>query len=146
LLANDVPAPAVAAELRPENRAARHRQTLGFLWMAAGVIRLMEAGALFFLSRLNFDFLQIPFLHGFGFQGLFFGISILMVISAFAAFITGYGLLERQAWARPVAIVLAILALFKIPLGTALGIFTLWVLIPAQTDGATQRAGQSARV
>jgi hypothetical protein len=31
-------------------------------------------------------------------------------------------------------IVLAFLALFHIPLGTALGIYTLWVLLPEGTD------------
>lgn len=31
-------------------------------------------------------------------------------------------------------IVLAFLALFNIPFGTALGIYTLWVLLPAESD------------
>ena len=33
-----------------------------------------------------------------------------------------------------VVVVLSILALFKIPLGTALGIYTLWVLAPAASE------------
>jgi ABC-type glycerol-3-phosphate transport system permease component len=44
--------------------------------------------------------------------------------------LTGYALLTRQTWGRILAIVFAVLALFHFPLGTALGIYTLWVLAP----------------
>ncbi len=40
------------------------------------------------------------------------------------------GLLNRRPWGRTVAIIVAILALVKFPFGTALGIYTLWVLAP----------------
>jgi hypothetical protein len=52
---------------------------------------------------------------------------------AMAAF-TGYSLLTRKTWGRTLAIVVAIFTLLKIPLGTALGIYTLRVLLPAQSD------------
>jgi hypothetical protein len=47
------------------------------------------------------------------------------------ALFTGYGLLQRRPWGRTIAIVAAILALLKFPFGTALGIYTLWVLAPS---------------
>jgi len=122
----------------PENRYERHRQTLGFLWMAMAVLRLIEAGALFLFSRFDLGAFQIPFIPRFGLSQLFFGFSSLLVLAALASFIAGYGLIERQTWARPLAIVLAILSLFKIPLGTALGVFTLWVLLPTQSEPAQQ--------
>ena len=37
--------------------------------------------------------------------------------------------MQRQPWARIVAIILGVLALFHFPLGTALGVYTLWVLL-----------------
>jgi hypothetical protein len=37
----------------------------------------------------------------------------------------------RKSWGRVLAIVVAILSLIKIPFGTALGIYTLWVLLPS---------------
>jgi hypothetical protein len=40
----------------------------------------------------------------------------------------GWGLLARQPWARVVAMIFGIVSLIKIPFGTALGIYTLWVL------------------
>ena len=60
-------------------------------------------------------------------------IATVTVASAILAFVTGYGLLTRRPWGRTLAIVAAILALLKLPFGTALGIYTLWVLAPAQS-------------
>jgi vacuolar-type H+-ATPase subunit I/STV1 len=48
-----------------------------------------------------------------------------------AAIVVGYGLHRRASWARMTAIVFACFALLKFPFGTALGIYTLWVLAPA---------------
>jgi hypothetical protein len=43
--------------------------------------------------------------------------------------LVGWGLMRRQPWARIVAIVLGVISLFHPPIGTALGIYTLWVLL-----------------
>jgi hypothetical protein len=45
------------------------------------------------------------------------------------------GLFEREPWARTLGIVMGFLALLRFPLGTALGIYTLWVMLP-QESGA----------
>jgi hypothetical protein len=37
--------------------------------------------------------------------------------------------MQRQSWARIAAVILGILSLFHPPVGTALGIYTLWVLL-----------------
>jgi len=67
------------------------------------------------------------------------GLAVVIVVGsgviALLSIICGVGLLQRKPWGRILAIVLAILSLIKIPLGTALGIYTLWVLAPA-TSGA----------
>lgn len=55
------------------------------------------------------------------------------VVMAALALFTGLSLLNRKPYGRMLGIVLAVLALFKFPLGTALGIYTLWVLAPASS-------------
>jgi hypothetical protein len=57
-------------------------------------------------------------------------IAVATVFAAALALVAGFGLLNRRPWGRVVAIIAAILALLKFPLGTALGIYTLWVLAP----------------
>ncbi len=58
-------------------------------------------------------------------------IAVMSALLAALSLLTGYGLLTRKPWGRTLAIVMAILTLIKLPLGTALGIYTLWVLAPA---------------
>jgi hypothetical protein len=48
--------------------------------------------------------------------------------------ITGIGLLKLQPWARIAGIVLAAINLINIPIGTALGIYGLWVLLNRDTE------------
>jgi hypothetical protein len=45
------------------------------------------------------------------------------------ALVAAWGLLERARWGRIFAIIVAILSLLKFPFGTALGIWTLVVLL-----------------
>ena len=52
---------------------------------------------------------------------------------AVLAFFVGFSLLRRRPWGRTLGIVVAILSLLKFPIGTALGIYTLWVLVPAES-------------
>ncbi len=53
--------------------------------------------------------------------------SIILVFSI-PGVIGGVGLLKRQAWARIVLLIVGIFDLFHIPIGTALGVYTIWVL------------------
>ena len=54
---------------------------------------------------------------------------IFLVVRAGLALAAGWGLWERSPWGRIVAIVAAFLSLLKFPFGTALGIWTLVVLM-----------------
>ncbi len=54
---------------------------------------------------------------------------IMIVVRAGLAFAAGWGLMERAPWGRVVAIVAAFLCILRIPLGTALAIWTLVTLL-----------------
>lgn len=45
-----------------------------------------------------------------------------------------WGLLHFRPWARILAIILAVLHIFSFPFGTALAIYTLWVLLSSETQ------------
>ena len=47
--------------------------------------------------------------------------------------IGGIGLLLKRSWARIVIMIIGLLCLLDFPLGTALGAYTLWVLLQPQT-------------
>jgi uncharacterized membrane protein (DUF2068 family) len=60
-------------------------------------------------------------------SGVFFALGV-------PSLIAGIGLLKQKRWARILAIVLAILALASFPVGTAAGVYTLWVLTHRETE------------
>jgi hypothetical protein len=64
-------------------------------------------------------------------------IGILNLVRAAAGFLAGHGLLQRGAWARILALILGFLSLFNVPFGTALGVYTFWVLLPATSHQDT---------
>jgi fucose permease len=58
-------------------------------------------------------------------------IMAMTVAAALFGLFVGYSLMTRQSWGRILAIIAGVLVLFKPLLGTALGIYTLWVLAPS---------------
>ena len=68
----------------------------------------------------------------------------LILAKAAAGFFAGWGLLQKEDWARTVALVVGFVALLNVPIGTALGIYTLWVLLPTQSDDEYKALAQAA--
>jgi dipeptide/tripeptide permease len=60
-------------------------------------------------------------------------IGIFLFVIALPSIIAGVGLLKRKPWARILSLILGALNIFNIPFGTALGIYTFWVLLNDQT-------------
>jgi zinc-ribbon domain len=125
-------------------RVARHLRVVGILWLIYGALHLL-AGAVFWAvgsavtSGAPFGTWHMwqrwhPMMFPWPFHmlagGMLTGLATLFVLIAIAGLLAGWGLLERKGWARTLVLVLAVLALFNLPWGTALGIYTLWVLLP----------------
>jgi hypothetical protein len=70
----------------------------------------------------------------FWFHGIFRVVGGFLMVKGVVGIIAGWGLLDRQSWARLLAIILGFLSLLHFPLGTALGIYTLWVLLPGYSE------------
>lgn len=119
------------APLSMGSRVVRHVRTLGILWLVYAAVRLMQSLALTTFAHYEWGFFDRMPLFVPGLIRVAGGVSMVYSIVVGLA---GWGLLERRPWARMLAIVLGVLALFKFPLGTALGIYTLWVLAPAQSE------------
>ena len=62
------------------------------------------------------------------------GLMLLMLILTIPKIAVGFGLLRFRPWARSIGTVIAILELLNFPIGTALGIYALWVLLATETD------------
>ncbi len=56
-------------------------------------------------------------------------VSGFLVLLSVPGVFAGIGLLRFRPWARMLALVLGILNLLNFPLGTALGVYTIWALL-----------------
>jgi uncharacterized membrane protein (DUF2068 family) len=77
-------------------------------------------------------------------HGIVSTVGVIILANAVAGLITGWGLLQREPWGRMLAIVMGCLNLIHIPFGTALGIYTLWVLLPAQSEQEYRNVSRAA--
>ncbi len=75
-------------------------------------------------------------------------IAGLLVLLAVPGILGGIGLLKGKTWARILVLVLAVLDLLDFPIGTAIAIYTLWVLLHNDTaelfDGEPKKVSQLA--
>lgn len=62
-------------------------------------------------------------------------IACFLIVISLPGLLAGIGLLKMQPWARIVAIIVGVLHILSFPFGTALGAYTLWVLLNAETEG-----------
>lgn len=60
-------------------------------------------------------------------------ISLWLMLTSVPGIIGGIGLLKRQSWARYMVLVLSILNLFSVPIGTAIGLYSIWALLQNET-------------
>ncbi len=131
----------VPAPVWQEPRVQRHLQTTGILWCVYGAYRAISGifGALFLAGISTHGFIgdwgvprPFSFMGGAPWMaGLAGFITVITLFYSALSFLVGFSLLTRKPWGRVLAIVLSILQLIKIPFGTALGIYTLWVLAPS---------------
>jgi hypothetical protein len=53
--------------------------------------------------------------------------AIIITFSGVPTLIAGIGLLTKQSWAMILALIMGCLKLFSVPIGTAIGIYAIWI-------------------
>jgi predicted nucleic acid-binding Zn ribbon protein len=128
----------VTAMQQRAGRVESHLHLLGILWLAISAFNTIGAVVLYIVANTLF-----AHLHDFGappeaptgfLRPLLSVIAIFILAKAALGFIAGWGLMQREPWARVLALVLGLISLFNIPFGTIVGVYTLWVLLPAQSQ------------
>ena len=105
----------------------RHIRILGVIYIAFGALGILAALLLFigFTGKgpfaENTEAVRIA-------ASASAAVAIFLILISTLAIIGGEGLLRRRSWARVLVIVLGCLYLASFPLGTVVGIYTLWAL------------------
>jgi hypothetical protein len=115
----------------PFNLMKKHIQIVAVLHIALGALSLLAAITVLAIFGIAGGIVVSQGQHqAAGILGI-----IAVVLGAFLAalalpgIIGGWALLTGRSWGRPLVLVLGVLHLINIPLGTILGIYTLWALL-----------------
>jgi predicted nucleic acid-binding Zn ribbon protein len=118
---------------QPRSRVREHIHLVGILWLAISALNVVGGVALYIVANTIFapgNQVGAPsFLHP-----MLSAIAILILGKAALGFLAGWGLLQRESWARVLTLVLAFVSLFNVPFGTAVGVYTMWVMLPAESE------------
>jgi hypothetical protein len=116
---------------------------LGSLGILGGVIAMVVFGALAgfvqFSDSSNNSAVAVPVLGAIGTM-----IFVVVVLISIPGLIGGIGLMRMAPWSRIFMIVISALDLLHVPLGTALGIYGLWVLTKPETEALMARRSPAA--
>ncbi len=117
-----------------------HVKVLGVVYLAVGACMLLAAMFLFLTmsgvagivgatAEPHDAAIAIPIL---GFVGT--ALAAFLILFSVPSLAAGYGLLKLKPWARVVGIILSAISLIKIPIGTIIGAYGLWVLLNTETE------------
>ena len=109
-----------------------HIKAVGILWIVKGILGLFVGflimaillGVGFFAGAASGDDIVLPILASIGFF-----VGTILGLLSIPEIIAGFGIMKYKQWARILGLVVGALNLLDIPLGTALGIYTFWVLL-----------------
>ena len=60
-------------------------------------------------------------------------IAVAMFVVSVVGIVAGIGVLKRRPWGRVLMLVISFLNLLRVPVGTALGAYSIWVLLNDET-------------
>ncbi len=111
----------------------KHIQILAALHIALSALGLLIA-VLVFLGLLGggLIFGDVGALAITGAVGFF--VLILLLVICLPGLVGGIGLLRRRRWSRLVLIIVGALNILNFPFGTALGVYTIWVLTKPEVE------------
>ena len=112
-------------------RILLHVQLLGRLYVVAGWLALLASMSLGLLGigAISLTARAGPEVAASLAAAIFFACAAIAFVWGFVLVGFGWALPQHQPWARPVALVLAIVNVFVIPFGTALSAYAFWVLL-----------------
>ncbi len=71
---------------------------------------------------------------------------VVLLVLSLPSIIAGIGLLYFRGWARVLTLVISAIDLLNVPFGTAIGAYSLWVLLSPETEALFRRGRYVQRV
>jgi hypothetical protein len=153
---NAVPGPAPRPQVLaadPVQVLSNHVRVLGVLWLVYSIFHILMSVCTLAFSHYFLPAMQDAFSHGnipfpfpiFRFMHMFYALSAIYgVATGIPGIFAGVALLQGKRMARALAIVAAFICVISIPFGTAIGIYTLVILLPGHVAPAYEQIAQAS--
>jgi len=119
--------------METQKNMKQHVSFVGALHIGFGILGLIGALAIFFGFQFLFQFVEDePFAQ----QILsYVGNSLALIILLFSTLgiIGGIGLFSYRSWARILVMIVSAINCLNVPVGTAKGVYSIWVLMQPET-------------
>lgn len=129
-----------------EQKLDSHKKVLGILYVVSGIITILGALLINVILSLVFSFAfdnanpeeqkVIDFITAL----VAYVPGIIMIFFAGPSLLAGIGLLAKQQWALILSLIVGCLKLFSFPIGTAIGIYAIWIFSEDQKLSRTTQA------
>lgn len=110
----------------------KHINTVAALQIGLSIFNLLVALTLYSILKLIGGFIDDP--EGEMILSIIANItSTILIILSIPGIIASMGLYRRKEWARILTLILSVIGIFNFPFGTAIGIYSIWVLIQPES-------------
>jgi hypothetical protein len=111
----------------------KHVTLVAALQIGFSAMGIIGAATLYFIFSFAGSFVEDVDVAGpvMKFIGTF--LPAVMLLGSILGLVAGVGLLSFQKWAKLLAMILAAIGCFAFPVGTIIGVYSLWVLMQDET-------------
>ncbi|MCZ8215471.1 MAG: hypothetical protein O9262_04485 [Cyclobacteriaceae bacterium] len=123
-----------------------HKKVLGILYVVSAVLTILGALLINVILSLVFSFAfdnanpEEQKVLDFITTLVAYLPAIILIFFAAPSLLAGIGLLAKQKWALILALIVGCLKLFSFPIGTAVGIYAIWIFSEDQKLSRTTQA------
>jgi len=121
----------------------QHVSFVGALHIGFGLLGLAGALAIFFGSQFLFELVEHEPIAQKVLSFVGNSVALILVFFSSLGIIGGAGLFSFRPWARILVMIVSALNCLNVPIGTAKGIYSLWVLMQPETIELFENSNQS---
>jgi len=111
----------------------QHVSFVGALHVGFGILGLLGALAIYLVLRFSYGYVEhdpiasqiLPFVGN--------SISLVIIFFSSLGIIGGIGLFTYRPWARILVLIVSAINCLNVPVGTAKGVYSIWVLMQRET-------------
>jgi len=119
--------------MEKQRNMKQHVSFVGALHIGFGILGLMGALAIFFGFQFLYEFVEDEPMAEQILSYIGNTIALILIFFSSLGIIGGIGLFSYRSWARILVMIVSAMNCLNVPVGTAKGIYSIWVLMQPET-------------